>query len=68
VGIDGEARALEMIAKGEYFRGTVDTNPALTGRMAANGVIMLLAGKSVPKSVKVPVNPITPGSLPTPSP
>jgi ribose transport system substrate-binding protein len=68
VGIDGEARALEMIEAGEYFRGTVDTNPALTGRMAANGVIMLLAGKTVPKSVKVPVNPITPGSLPTPSP
>jgi ribose transport system substrate-binding protein len=68
VGIDGEARAREMIAKGDYFRGTVDTNPLLTGRMAANGVIMLLAGKTVPKSIKVPVNPITPGSLSTPTP
>jgi ABC-type sugar transport system substrate-binding protein len=59
VGIDGEERAREMTAKGDYFRGTVDTNPVLTGRMAANGAIMLLAGKSVPKSVKVPVSRIT---------
>jgi ABC-type sugar transport system substrate-binding protein len=66
VGIDGEARAREMTVRGDYFRGTVDTNPALTGQMAANGAIMLLAGKSVPKSVKVPVNPITPDSMPTP--
>ena len=65
VGIDGEERAREMTAKGDYFRGTVDTNPVLTGRMAANGAIMLLAGKSVPKSVKVPVSRITPFPAPT---
>ncbi len=59
VGIDGEERAREMTAKGDYFRGKVDTNPVLTGRMAANGAVMLLAGKSVPKSVKVPVSRIT---------
>jgi ribose transport system substrate-binding protein len=66
VGIDGEARAREMVASGDYFRGTVDTNPVLTGRMAANGAVMLLAGRSVPKSVKVPVSRVIPGPMPTP--
>jgi ABC-type sugar transport system substrate-binding protein len=68
VGIDGEEKARELTAAGDYFRGTVDTNPAMTGRMAANGAIMLLAGNSMPKSVKVPVNPITPASLAAPTP
>jgi ABC-type sugar transport system substrate-binding protein len=56
-----------MIASGEYFRGTVDTSPAMTGRMATNGAIMLLAGKSVPKSVKVPVSRVAPDATATPS-
>ena len=59
VGIDAEAQAKDLIRQGKFFRGTVDTSPATTGQMVVNAVVKLLAGSTVPKSVRVPVKIIT---------
>jgi ribose transport system substrate-binding protein len=63
VGIDGEARALDLLQQGKYYRGTVDTSPAATGLMSINGAIKLLSGATVPKSIRVSVRKITPDTL-----
>lgn len=59
VGIDAEPRALELIAAGGMYRGTVDTSPAQTGVMALNAAVRLLAGSSFPTTIAVPVTLIT---------
>jgi ribose transport system substrate-binding protein len=59
VGIDAEKQALEYIRNGTMYRGTIDTAPATTGAMAANAVVKLLAGGTLPQRVRVPVNLIT---------
>jgi len=59
VGIDAEKKALEYIRQGGMFRGTVDTQPAKTGEMAANGTVKILAGSTIPRDIKVPVRVIT---------
>jgi ABC-type sugar transport system substrate-binding protein len=41
------------------YRGTVDTAPAETGRMAIKAAIKLLAGATIPQNIRVPVNLIT---------
>jgi ribose transport system substrate-binding protein len=64
VGIDADAQAKDLIKQGKFYRGTVDTSPALTGEMVVNAVVKLLAGSSAPKNVRVPVTKITKDSLP----
>ena len=64
VGIDAERNALAQIKAGGMFRGTVDTQPAKTGELAAAAVVKLLAGSEVPAQVKVPVRVITRAELP----
>ena len=64
VGIDADAQAKDLIKQGKFYRGTVDTSPLLTGEMAVNAVIKLLAGSTAPKNVRVPVAKITKDSLP----
>ena len=64
VGIDADAQAKDLIEQGKFYRGTVDTSPELTGEMAVNAVIKLLAGSTAPKNVRVPVAKITKDSLP----
>lgn len=64
VGIDAEAHALELIAAGGMYRGTVDTAPAETGVMAINAAVKLLSGATVHKNIRVPVNKITIDTLP----
>ncbi|MGD0725397.1 MAG: sugar ABC transporter substrate-binding protein [Spirochaetia bacterium] len=59
VGIDAEKQALEYIRNGTMYRGTIDTAPAATGALAANAVVKLLAGGTLPQRVRVPVNLIT---------
>lgn len=63
VGIDAEANAKDLIKKGDYYRGTVDTSPAITGEMAINAAVKLLAGATVAKNIKVPVTKITADTL-----
>jgi ABC-type sugar transport system substrate-binding protein len=63
VGIDAEKQALELIKKGGMYRGTVDTQPAKTGEMVAQGIVKLLAGSTVPRDIKVPVKVITKADL-----
>lgn len=63
VGIDAEAQAKDLIKRGKFFRGTVDTSPATTGEMVVNGAVKLLAGSTVPKNVRVPVTKVTADSL-----
>jgi ribose transport system substrate-binding protein len=63
VGIDGESRARELIKQGGFYRGSVDTSPALTGRLLINAAVKLLASATIPKSVRVPVTKITPETL-----
>jgi len=64
VGIDADAQAKDLIKQGKFYRGTVDTSPELTGEMAVNAVIKLLAGSTAPKNVRVPVAKITKDALP----
>jgi ABC-type sugar transport system substrate-binding protein len=64
VGIDAEAQAREYIAKGGMYRGTVDTSPAITGEMAINAAVRLLANATVPKNIRVPVTKITAETMP----
>lgn len=59
VGIDAEAQARELIQKGVYFYGTVDTSPAVTGVMVINAAMKILASATVPKNIIVPVTKIT---------
>ena len=64
VGIDAEKQALELIKAGGMYRGTVDTQPARTGEMVAQGVVKLLAGATVPRDIRVPVKVITASDIP----
>jgi ribose transport system substrate-binding protein len=59
VGIDGESQAKDLVKQGKFFRGTVDTSPALTGEMVVNAAVKLLAGSPVFKSARVPVAKVT---------
>jgi ABC-type sugar transport system substrate-binding protein len=51
VGIDAEARALEYIHEGYFMRGSVPVARELFSRGAVNGMVMLLAGETVPERV-----------------
>jgi ABC-type sugar transport system substrate-binding protein len=64
VGIDAEKQALDLIKQGGMYRGTVDTQPAKTGEMAAEGVVKLLAGATLPRDIKVPVKVLTKADIP----
>lgn len=64
VGIDAETQALDLIAEGGMYRGTVDTAPAVTGVMTINAAVKLLAGATVFQSIRVPVAQITIDTLP----
>ncbi len=64
VGIDAEKQALELIQAGGMYRGTVDTQPARTGVMVAQGMVKLLAGGTVPRDIAVPVKVITAADIP----
>jgi ribose transport system substrate-binding protein len=59
VGIDAEPQAIDYIKQGTMYRGTVDTAPAETGRIAIKAAIKLLAGATIPQNIRVPVNLIT---------
>jgi len=59
VGIDAEAQAKDLIKKGDYYRGTVDTAPARTGEMVIDAAIKILASATAPKNIRVPVEKIT---------
>lgn len=64
VGIDADAQAKDLIKQGQFYRGTVDTSPELTGDMVVDAAIKLLAGSAAPKNVRVPITKITKDSLP----
>lgn len=59
VGIDAEAQAKQYILDGFFFRGTVDTSPAITGVMTAQAAVKLLAKSEFPKNIAVPVTLVT---------
>lgn len=59
VGIDAEKQAKENILNGYFFRGTVDTSPAITGVMTAEAAVKILAGSKFPQSIAVPVTLVT---------
>jgi ribose transport system substrate-binding protein len=63
VGIDGETRAKELIRKGDFYRGSVDTSPSMIGRLVIDAAVKLLASATVPRSVRVPVTKITAETL-----
>jgi ribose transport system substrate-binding protein len=63
VGIDGETRAKELIQKGDFYRGSVDTSPSITGQLVIDAAVKLLASATVPRSVRVPVTKITAETL-----
>jgi ribose transport system substrate-binding protein len=55
VGIDAEPQAMEFIAEGGMYRGTIDTSPALTGVNSLNAAVKLLAGTEIPQNIAVTV-------------
>ena len=55
VGIDAEQQAKEDILKDYFFRGTVDTSPAITGVLTARAAVKLLAKSKFPQNIAVPV-------------
>lgn len=59
VGIDAEKKALDLIAADGMYRATIDTQPARTGELAAQGAVKILAGSRVPRGIKVPIKVIT---------
>ncbi len=59
VGIDAETQAVQLIAEGTMYRGTVDTSPARTGELTINAAVKLLAGAEIPQNIAVPVTLIT---------
>src|SRR5262245_5826643 len=59
VGVDGESHARELIKQGGFYRGSVDTSPGLTGQLLINAAVKLLAGATIPKSIRVPVTKLT---------
>jgi ribose transport system substrate-binding protein len=63
VGIDGETYAKELIRKGDFYRGSVDTSPSTTGRLVIDAAVKLLASATIPRSVRVPVTKITAETL-----
>ena len=63
VGIDAEEQAKTLILEGGFYRGTVDTVPALYGELSANAAVKLLAGTEIPQNIAVPVSLVTKESL-----
>ncbi|MGD0706868.1 MAG: sugar ABC transporter substrate-binding protein [Anaerolineaceae bacterium] len=63
VGIDAETNAKNLIKAGGMYYGTIDSNPSETGVMAINAAIKLLAGATVPSTIKVDVVKITKDTL-----
>src|SRR6185436_5584553 len=59
VGIDAEKQAKDNILKGNFFRGTVDTSPEITGVMSASAAVKLLAASKFPQNIAVPVTLVT---------
>ena len=63
VGIDAESQALELIAEGTMYRGTIDTSPARTGEMTIEAAVKLLAESEIPQNIAVPVTLVTQETL-----
>ncbi|HET9221770.1 MAG TPA: sugar ABC transporter substrate-binding protein [Roseiflexaceae bacterium] len=63
VGIDGESHARELIKRGGFYRGSVDTSPGLTGRLLIDAAVKLLASATIPQNIRVPVTKITAETL-----
>lgn len=59
IGVDAEKKARKLIGDDTLFKASVDTQPALTGKLAVDVAGALLAGKDVPQYVPVPVEPVT---------
>lgn len=59
VGIDAEKQAKDDILSGYFYRGTVDTSPAITGVMTAEAAVKILAGSKFPQNIAVPVTLVT---------
>jgi ABC-type sugar transport system substrate-binding protein len=58
-GIDCDPQAVDLIKKGDMYRGCIDTNPAGTGELAGNAIGLYAAGGKVPGVVSVPVKVFT---------
>ena len=58
IGTDGIGEAYDSIRKGE-MTGTVDSFPELTGQVAVDVAVRLLAGQKIPRAVFSPQNLIT---------
>jgi ABC-type sugar transport system substrate-binding protein len=58
-GIDCDPQAVDLIKKGDMYRGCVDTNPQGTGELAGDAIALHAAGGTVPGVVSVPVKVFT---------
>ena len=63
VGIDGEAKARDLIKARGFYRGSVDTSPAKTGQAVINGVVKLLAGATVARQIEGEISKVTAETL-----
>lgn len=51
VSINGEQQARDLIAAGEYLRGSVNVDQTIASKMAIDATIRLLAGDTVPETL-----------------
>ena len=67
IGTDGISDAYKAIKSGD-LTGTVDSYPNLTGQVAVDVAIRLLAKQKVPRAVYTPVKLITSANVNDPAP
>jgi ABC-type sugar transport system substrate-binding protein len=51
VSINGEQQARDLIAKGEYLRGSVNVDQSVAAKMAIDAIVRLLAGETLPETL-----------------
>ncbi len=59
VSIDAESDARNLIAKGQYIRGSVETSPTVTGQLAVQAIVKIAAGSIVPHKIILPLRMVT---------
>jgi len=69
--VDAESEAQRRILAGEFFVASFDNDPVLTGRLAIDATVKMLAGVPVPKQIMMPGKMVTAETFaitPTPGP
>jgi ABC-type sugar transport system substrate-binding protein len=63
--VDAEPEAQRRILAGEFFVASFDNDPVLTGRLAIDATVRMLAGASIPRQILMPGKMVTRETLST---